>query len=92
MIKNAGTASLEWWANHSTCLGLFPVRVVECGAGIRDAYPSPALGDEEAEGLRFLVDLSPHFTLRFDDGSTIEVEVTHSGDLNTLRLHPTDTP
>lgn len=66
-------ASLEWWANGSTLLGLFPVIVEDVRAGrLRDVV--------HLEELRQIHDLDPVFTLRFGDDSTIDVVVGRPDD------------
>ncbi|MGC0416334.1 hypothetical protein [Embleya sp. AB8] len=81
------SAQLEWWANPLTCLADFPVRVSHThGPDTWHAAVSPPLTGEIGEGAEWLIALDPWFTLRFADDSTIEVEVTHSGDVNDLRL------
>ena len=81
-----GSAALEWWANRSTCLGEFAVHVTvdavgdawTCGA----SFSRPLTG-EEREAFAFLLALDPMFTLRFDEGSAVLVDVAESagGDL-----------
>ncbi|MFG1810111.1 hypothetical protein [Streptomyces sp. NPDC049040] len=83
MDSHEGTAALEWWANSSTCLARTDVRVVvrvtgddwTCGA--RFELP---LSAEDREGFDFLMVLDPVFTLRFDDGSMLHVDVVMAGD------------
>jgi hypothetical protein len=66
-------ADLEWWANQSFMLGPFPVVVEDTRAGrLRDLT--------NLEDLRQTHDLDPAFTLRFGDGSTIEVIVGRPDD------------
>ncbi|MFF7214782.1 hypothetical protein ACFZAU_30280 [Streptomyces sp. NPDC008238] len=78
-----GRATLEWWANPSTCLGSFDVHV-EAGvtgpAWTRHATFADPSGDHQ-EGFDFLMALGPCFTLRFDAGSTVDVHVAVEGDL-----------
>ncbi|GAA2803404.1 hypothetical protein GCM10010441_30180 [Kitasatospora paracochleata] len=89
MDTDAIPAALEWWANSSTCLARVPVRITPGPAeGSWAAVPVPALAGDDAEGFRFLLDLSPYVLVRLPDDSTPEVEVGHDGDVNRLRLQP----
>jgi hypothetical protein len=49
---------------------------------------TPVTGDAigKAAIYRLLIDASPVFTLRFQEGSVTEVQTEHSGDVNQLRL------
>lgn len=76
-----GTATLEWWANRSTCLGRLRVSVAVCAAGVSwtcEATLESPLAAEDREGFDFLMQLDPHFTLRFDDASTLLVNVVEA--------------
>ncbi|MFI1212723.1 hypothetical protein ACH4UV_34645 [Streptomyces sp. NPDC020802] len=77
-----GAAMLEWWANRSTCLGRLRVevafRVVGDNWTCEATFESP-LAAEHMESLDFLMQLDPHFTLRFDDASTLLVKVVETG-------------
>ncbi|MER5465659.1 hypothetical protein ABT010_34265 [Streptomyces sp. NPDC002668] len=89
MNSREGIAHLEWWANASTCLARIPVRVTSAlGNTAWNVAVPPALDgdDDDGESIQLLIDASPFFTLRFEDDSTTEVEATHSGDINCLRL------
>ncbi|MGW6268845.1 MULTISPECIES: hypothetical protein [unclassified Streptomyces] len=82
MDSYEGTATLEWWANRSTCLGRLRVQVAVRAAG--DTWTSEAtfaspLATEDRESFDFLMQLDPHFTLRFDDVSTVLVKVVEAG-------------
>ncbi|WEH43092.1 hypothetical protein [Streptomyces sp. AM 2-1-1] len=88
MDSYEGTVMLEWWANRSTCLGRFGVQVVRTA---EDTWSSKAtlessLTTEDKENLDFLMQLDPHFTLRFDDASTLLVKVVKAGAEGRLRL------
>ncbi|MFI6703843.1 hypothetical protein ACIBJC_33735 [Streptomyces sp. NPDC050509] len=82
MDSYEGTATLEWWANRSTCLSRFGVRVAvrvadnhwTCNANLE-----PLLSAESRESFTFLMQLDPHFTLRFDDDGTLLVNVVETG-------------
>ncbi|MER6137085.1 hypothetical protein [Streptomyces sp. NPDC001815] len=82
MDSSEGTATLEWWANRSTCLGRLRVEVAFRVAGdnwtCEATFESP-LAAEHRESLDFLMQLDPHFTLRFDDASTLLVKVVETG-------------
>ncbi|MEU1473505.1 hypothetical protein ABZ434_35505 [Streptomyces sp. NPDC005761] len=80
-----GTATLEWWANRSTCLGRLRVGVGVCAGddGACEASFEPAPAGDDRESFDFLLQLDPLFTLRFDDGSVqlVNVEVGVEGRL-----------
>ncbi|MFF3263659.1 hypothetical protein [Streptomyces sp. NPDC002932] len=81
MDSYEGTATLEWWAHRSTCLGKFRVQVAVRTAG--DIWTSEAtlespLAAEDGESFGFLMQFDPHFTLRFDDASTLLVKVVEA--------------
>ncbi|MFF7678475.1 hypothetical protein [Actinacidiphila glaucinigra] len=87
MDSYVGAATLEWWANRSTRLGWFDVRVEvgvtdsvwNCSATLAD----PLHGDRK-EVFDFLMALDPVFTLRFDARSSLLVDVAPAG--NGARL------
>ncbi|HCT76210.1 MAG TPA: hypothetical protein DGG94_04095 [Micromonosporaceae bacterium] len=72
-------ARLEWWANSVTCLADVEVdvtiSVAETGWHARAALRP----DVDDEALDFLLELDPLFTLRFPDGSHIDVIAGRSG-------------
>ena len=89
MDRYTGLARLEWWANRSTCLGSVDVNLVVVADGEDwrvSATFVAALGGEDRDGWSFLMELDPHFTLRFleDQEATILVRVEES---ETDRLH-----
>ncbi|MFF2846606.1 hypothetical protein ACFVT5_09760 [Streptomyces sp. NPDC058001] len=89
MDSYEGTATLEWWANRSTCLGRLGVRVAVRVTGddwTCDANLAPALSAEDRERFDFLMRLDPVFTLRFDDGSTLLVNAVAAVDDGRLVL------
>ncbi|MFD3499387.1 hypothetical protein ACFWWT_30235 [Streptomyces sp. NPDC058676] len=82
MNIHEGTATLEWWANRSTCLSRLGVRVTVRVTGSEwtcDAILDPPVSAEDREGFDFLMELDPLFTLRFDEGSTFLVNVVAAG-------------
>ncbi|MFB7288788.1 hypothetical protein [Actinacidiphila glaucinigra] len=89
MDSHVGAATLEWWANRSTCLGSFDVRVEvgvtgsvwTCGARLSDP-----LHGERKEVFDFLMALDPVFTLRFDARSSLLVDVAVAGEGGRLVL------
>lgn len=89
MDSYEGTATLEWWANRSTCLGRFGVRVEvgvtgsgwTCGAALE-----PSLTGEDRESFDFLMALDPLFTLRFDEETVLHVNVAVTEDGGGLTL------
>ncbi|MFG2174729.1 hypothetical protein ACGFMO_25780 [Streptomyces niveus] len=77
------TAHLEWWANPSTCLVRIPVRVTSAPGGAAwNAALSPGIDCDLRESVQDLIDADPFCTLRFGDGSAVNVEAAHSGDVN----------
>lgn len=89
MDSYAGAATLEWWANRSTCLGSYEVHVEIEVAGstwtCRATLAGPLSGDEK-EGFDFLMALDPVFTLRLDANGTLLVDVTEVDDGGRLAL------
>ncbi|GAA1850282.1 hypothetical protein [Actinomadura bangladeshensis] len=73
-----GAARLEWWANEDTCLCSVNVRVAivsdDSGWRVSATFTSPLTG-EEREGWRFLLALSPYWTLRFHDDEDASIDV-----------------
>ncbi|MFC8452144.1 hypothetical protein [Kitasatospora sp. NPDC057223] len=86
-----GSATLEWWANPSTCLGSFRVTLTTSVAGGRwkgAAMTDSPLSESDREGFDFLMQLDPVFTLRFADDSTVLVDVIAAGADESLVLSP----
>ncbi|MEU9027044.1 hypothetical protein AB0D46_05820 [Streptomyces sp. NPDC048383] len=82
MDSYEGTATLEWWANRSTCLGRLRVQVAVRATGdnrTSEATLESLLAAEDRESFDFLMQLDPYFTLRFDDASTLLVKVAEAG-------------
>ncbi|MFJ1704760.1 hypothetical protein [Kitasatospora sp. NPDC088346] len=78
MDRWEGTATLEWWADRSTCLARLGVRVTAhalgdgwAGGAVLDPPPS----ESDRADFELLMTLDPLFTLRLDEGSTILVDV-----------------
>lgn len=89
MDSYEGTATLEWWANRSTCLARFGVRVSVGVTGndwTCDATLEPSLTGEDRESFDFLMALDPLFTLRFDEESMLHVNVAATNDGGGLTL------
>ncbi|MEZ0091781.1 hypothetical protein [Streptacidiphilus sp. EB129] len=90
MDSYQGAATLEWWADGSTCLGEFDVQVSVCvadGNWACEAELGPErLSDGHREVFDLLMDLDPVFTLRFDEGTEILVNVLRAGDGQRLAL------
>jgi hypothetical protein len=89
MDSYEGTATLEWWANRSTCLARLGVRVAVRVTGndwTCDAILEPPLSGEDWEGFDFLMALDPVFTLRFDEESSLHVNVAATGGDGRLTL------
>ncbi|WP_458247165.1 hypothetical protein [Streptomyces sp. MAI_2237] len=90
MDSYEGSATLEWWANPSTCWARFGVRAavrVTGDAWTCDATLEPALNAEDRESLDFLMALDPLFTLSFDNDSMLHVNVAVAAD-GRLTLTP----
>ncbi|MDX2707638.1 hypothetical protein PV350_33045 [Streptomyces sp. PA03-6a] len=87
MDSYAGAATLEWWANRSTCLGSFEVHVEIEVAGstwtCQATLAGPLSGEE---GFDFLMALDPVFTLRLDANGTLMVDVIAVRDGGRLAL------
>ncbi|PYC75296.1 hypothetical protein C7C45_03300 [Micromonospora arborensis] len=83
MERFEGRCWLDWWANSSINFGGIKISVVitptETGWDAHGQLISD-LSDDDREGFIFLCDMSPVFTLRFQDGSTVEVTVTPTDD------------
>jgi hypothetical protein len=89
MDSDEGTATLEWWANPSTCLCGFRVRIAVRVTGddwTCEAIPEPPLSAEDRESLDLLMRLDPLFTLRFDEESMLLVNAVAAGDDGQLLL------
>lgn len=89
MDSYEGTATLEWWANPSTCLARLGVRVavrVTASGWTCEAILEPPLTGEDKESFDFLMQLDPLFTLRLDEESTLLVNVVAAGDGGQLIL------
>ncbi|MFE7268280.1 hypothetical protein ACFU9B_40825 [Streptomyces sp. NPDC057592] len=89
MDSYEGTATLEWWANQSTCLSRLGVRVAVRVVGNHwtcNADFEPLLPAGKRENFTILRQLDPHFTLRFDEESTLLVNVAEAGAQGRLVL------
>ncbi|WP_328493058.1 hypothetical protein OHS59_10165 [Streptomyces sp. NBC_00414] len=89
MDSYEGIATLEWWANRSTCLRRAGVRVevrVVGGDWTCDAILDPPLPPEDRESFAFLIQLDPFFTPRFDEESALPVRVVAAGEDGRLVL------
>ncbi|MFJ2091669.1 hypothetical protein ACIOEW_20705 [Streptomyces sp. NPDC087901] len=81
MDSYEGTATLEWWANQSTCLSRLGVRIAVCVVGSHwtcTANLEPPLSAGERQNFALLMQLDPHFTLRFDEENTLLVCVVEA--------------
>ncbi|WP_329611698.1 hypothetical protein [Kitasatospora herbaricolor] len=88
-----GTATLEWWGNPATCLGSFRVTLtvsVVSGDWKGIAMLDSPGSETDREGLEFLLQLDPVFTLRFADDSTTLVHVIAEGVSGCLILSAFD--
>ena len=94
MDSYEGTARLEWWANRSTCWGRLGVRVTVRVTGndwTCDAILEPPLSAEDRENFDVLMKLDPLFTLRFDEGNILLVNVVAAGEDGQLVLTADET-
>lgn len=81
MDRFEGRCWLDWWANSSTNLGGMEVSaegIAPTEAGWM-AHVELVNGNDQ-EAFMFLCDLDPVFTLRFRDGSTVDVAATPTND------------
>ncbi|GAA0416859.1 hypothetical protein [Streptomyces luteireticuli] len=84
-----GSARLEWWANRSTSPGGYDVRVTACATRSGwtcDAVLEGPLPEDHQEGFGGLMQIDPVFTLRFDEGGEILVNVVTAGHGGRLAL------
>ncbi|MBV8933049.1 MAG: hypothetical protein JOZ47_16340 [Kutzneria sp.] len=85
MESYQGLATLEWWANRSTCLGRFDIRATgsdwTCHAKLD--VPPP---ENNREVFDFLMELDPVFVLRFYEESTLLVNVVRTAESGRLAL------
>ncbi|MGW6209823.1 hypothetical protein ACWF9B_40035 [Streptomyces sp. NPDC055089] len=95
MDSYEGRATLEWWANPSTCLSSLPVRVAARSVGRNwacEATPEPPLTAEDRESFRFLRQCDPHFTLGLHHhASVLLVNVVETGAEGRLILTAAET-
>ena len=76
MDRFEGRCRLDWWANPSTNFGdIEASAVITPVEGGWDAH-GQLINDDEREALSFLCAMDPVFTLRFQDGSTVQVILT----------------
>jgi hypothetical protein len=74
-----GPATLEWWANQSTCFGRFHTWViarVTRSDWACEAVLDPQLSEDSCAEFDRLMALGPPWTLRFGQEDTLLVEVT----------------
>lgn len=71
--RYVGPASLDWWANRSTCLANFEVTVTADGSDWHATAVLEHAGD--LDDLRFMCQLDPLFTLQFTDSGDIDLIV-----------------
>jgi hypothetical protein len=90
-MNPSAPVKLEWWANRSTCLGIFTahIEVHERQAGLIAAgvLTVEELGDPEAvKNWELLCAIDPIFRLIFEDGSDFEVRVDPSDKTGAFEL------
>ena len=76
MDRFEGRCWLDWQANLSTSLGGIEASVVITPAEAGWDEHGQLIHDDEREALAFLCDMDPVFTLRFQDGGTVQVTFT----------------
>lgn len=76
MDRFEGRCWLDWWANSSTNFGGIEVSVVITPIETNWAAHGQLIHDDQREPFAFLCDMDPVFTLRFQDGSTVQVALT----------------
>ncbi|MEU2788952.1 hypothetical protein [Streptomyces sp. NPDC007100] len=84
-----GIATLEWWANRSTSLGGFDVRVTISATNDNwtcDATHVTPLTNDDQDVFDTLMQLDPVFTLHFDETNQILVNVAPTKDTDHLTL------
>lgn len=76
-----GRCWLDWWVNSSTAFSVeMDVVITASDTGWQAHGHLTSDTDEERDGFVLLCELDPVFTLRFQDGSTIDVTVHPTGD------------
>jgi hypothetical protein len=84
MDRFEGRCWLDWWANSLTNLGGYEASTIitptDAGWDAHGQLINDELTDDQLEWFAFLCDMDPVFTLRFQDGSTIEVILTRTDD------------
>lgn len=78
MDRFVGQARLEWWANHSTCLGMYDIDITvtvdAAGRWRATGRHADTLDTTQREGWEFLMQMDPHFSVAFpgeDRGGTM---------------------
>ncbi|MFI6153241.1 hypothetical protein ACIBCA_11145 [Kitasatospora sp. NPDC051170] len=85
MDRFVGPARLEWWANRSTCFGVYGIEIdvaVDGGGQWRAVGRHvDALDAGRREGWEFLMAMDPHFSLAFpgEERGGIVVRVVEAG-------------
>lgn len=91
MDRFVGQARLEWWANHSTCFGIYDIDITvtvdAVGKWRATGRHATALDTTQREGWDFLMGMDPHFSIAFsgEDRGGIMVRVVEAED-GTLAL------
>jgi hypothetical protein len=86
MDRFVGQASLEWWANHATCLEKYAIDVTNTfhTASMWQATGRHAhvLDTAQREGWDFLMEMDPYFSVVFpgEDNNGIFVRVLEAED------------
>jgi hypothetical protein len=77
MDQFEGRCWLNWWANSATLMEAFEVAVVITASCTGWEAHGHLISHDDAvrEGFAFLCDLDPVFELRFEDGTTVGVNV-----------------
>ncbi|MFF0556506.1 hypothetical protein [Streptomyces sp. NPDC004266] len=86
MDRFVGQASLEWWANHATCLEKYAIDIANTvnttGMWQATGRHTHVLDTAQREGWDFLMEMDPYFSVVFpgEDNSGIFVRVLEAED------------
>ncbi|MEV6598596.1 hypothetical protein AB0M36_17220 [Actinoplanes sp. NPDC051346] len=88
MERFEGHCHLDWWANSMTLLASVEVAVAIATTDTGWSAEGRLLTDDEdeREGFAFLCEMDPVFELRFEDESTITVNVHPAGEVDRFTL------
>jgi hypothetical protein len=84
-------ARLQWWANDVICVADVPVEVLIAIDGGDWVSRATVLRPHDRSLLEEMAAVDPLFTLRFDDGGTMDVVITFREDSDEFSLTEWDT-